>query len=332
MNLKGLHILVTGGAGFIGSHIVESLIKNEAKVRIIDNFSTGSLENLKGIIGKVDIIEGDILNYNLLLKACKDIDVISHQAAQLEIITCMQDPIFDLKSNTEASLNVFNAAVKSNVKKIIYASSACIYGQAEYIPQDEEHPNKPNWPYGVSKLAVEKYSKIYSNYYKIPMIGLRYGITYGPREWYGRVLTIFLKRALEKKLPVVWGGEQLRDFIYVSDAVDLHNLCIKNNDLVNEIFNVSTGIGTSIKDLAEIVIKTLNLEGSPIFEDLDEGKISKEVEGRPRLPLELKRMVLDNKKAKKILKWEPKIKLKEGIIKEFEWLKNNITRWKNISI
>lgn len=332
MNLKGLHILVTGGAGFIGSHIVESLIKNEAKVRIIDNFSTGSLENLKGIIEKVDIIEGDILNYNLLLKACKDIDVISHQAAQLEIITCMQDPIFDLKSNTEASLNVFNAAVKSNVKKIIYASSACIYGQAEYIPQDEEHPNKPNWPYGVSKLAVEKYSKIYSNYYKIPMIGLRYGITYGPREWYGRVLTIFLKRALEKKLPVVWGGEQLRDFIYVSDAVDLHNLCIKNNDLVNEIFNVSTGIGTSIKDLAEIVIKTLNLEGSPIFEDLDEGKISKEVEGRPRLPLELKRMVLDNKKAKKILKWEPKIKLKEGIIKEFEWLKNNITRWKNISI
>ncbi len=332
MNLKGLNILVTGGAGFIGSHIVESLINNGAKVRIIDNFSTGSLENLKGIIEKVDIIEGDILNYNLLLKACKDIDVISHQAAQLEIITCMQDPIFDLKSNTEASLNVFNAAVKSNVKKIIYASSACIYGQAEYIPQDEEHPNKPNWPYGVSKLAVEKYSKIYTDYYKIPMIGLRYGITYGPREWYGRVLTIFLKRALEKKLPVVWGGEQLRDFIYVSDAVDLHNLCIKNNDLVNEIFNVSTGIGTSIKDLAEIVIKTLNLEGSPIFEDLDEGNISKEVEGRPRLPLELKRMVLDNKKAKKILKWEPKIKLKEGIIKEFEWLKNNITKWKNISI
>ncbi len=331
MKIKDSKVLVTGGAGFIGSHIVESIIEKEAEIIIYDNFSTGSLENLRNFKNEVEIIKADILDYEKLNEASENVDLISHQAAQLEITKCIEDPIEDLKVNTEGSLNVFNVAKNNKIQKVIYASSACVYGQAQYIPQDENHPTAPNWPYGVSKLAVEKYSKIYSEYYKIPMVGLRYAITYGEREWYGRVLTVFLKRALENKNPVVWEGEQIRDFVYVKDIVELHNLCIENDNLKNEIFNASTSKGISIKELANLIINTLNLKGEPIYENVLEGQSSKELNGRKRLPLELKKMVLDNKKAKKMLNWTPNIELEEGLVKEFEWLRQNQDRWKKMS-
>jgi UDP-glucose 4-epimerase len=331
MKIEGLRVLVTGGAGFIGSHIVESLVKKGAEVVVYDNFSSGSMENLKHLEKDIKVVKGDILDYNKVLEACKGIDVISHQAAQLEITKCIDDPIEDLKINTIGSLNVFNAAIRNDVKKIIYASSACVYGQARYIPQDENHPTNPNWQYGVSKLAVEKYANIYSNYYGIPMIGLRYSIVYGPREWYGRVLTVFLKRAMEGKLPVVWEGNQIRDFVYVDDVVSLHNLCIENDEVQNEIFNVSTGIGTSVEQLAKLIINIFGLKGNLVYENVKEGEVSKLVEGRKRLPMELKKMVLDNKKAKKILGWEPTVELKDGLIREFEWLRSNKHRWKKMS-
>lgn len=327
MEIKGLRILVTGGGGFIGSHIVESLVRQGAKVTVYDNFSSGYIENLSHIQDKIKIIKGDILNYNELLKSCKNTDIISHHAAQLEIIKCIENPVEDLRVNTEGTLNVFNAAVKCNVKKVIYASSACVYGQAEYVPEDENHPKNPNWPYGVSKYATEKYADIYHNYYDIEMIGLRYAIIYGPREWYGRVLTVFLKRALEGKAPVVWGGYQERDFTFVEDAVEFHNLCIQNDSIINEIFNVSTSIGTKISQLAEMVVNNFGIKQKPIYEEINEGEPSSLVEGRKRLPAELKQMILDNKKAKNYLSWEPKVDLEEGLKKEFEWLKDNKNRW-----
>lgn len=125
-----------------------------------------------------------------------------HHAAKLEITTCIDDPVQDMRTNGEGTLNVFNVAVKQGIKKVIYASSACVYGEAKYIPQDEKHPKNPNWPYGVSKYAAEKYADIYHSYDDIDTIGLRYAIIYGEREWYGRVLTIFLKRGLEGTPPV----------------------------------------------------------------------------------------------------------------------------------
>jgi UDP-glucose 4-epimerase len=329
MKFNGLNILVTGGAGFIGSHIVESLNKSGANVTIYDNFTTGSMENIKHLSNEINIIHGDILDYKNLEKVTQNIDIISHQAAQLEITKCMDNPIEDLKINTEGSLNVFNAAVKNDVKKIIYASSACIYGQGEYLPEDENHPHNPNWPYGVSKLAVEKYADIYHENYGISTNGLRYSIIYGPKEWYGRVLTVFLKRALENKPPVIWGGDQIRDFCNVTDLVEFHNIMIKKNGIKNDIFNVSTGIGTSIKDLAILIKNQFSLT-NPLYENIKEGEVSTEIEGRKRLPLELKAMVLDNSKAKK-MGWEPKIKLKDGINEEYLWLKANQHRWEKLS-
>ncbi|RLJ07832.1 MAG: hypothetical protein DRP16_02690 [Candidatus Aenigmatarchaeota archaeon] len=331
MEIEKLKVLVTGGAGFIGSHIVESLVKKGAEVIVYDNFSTGSIENIKHLEKDIEVIRADILDYDKLLDVCRGVNVISHQAAQLEITKCIDNPIEDLKINAEGSLNVFNAAIKNGVKKVIYASSACVYGQAQYIPQDENHPTNPNWQYGISKLAVEKYADIYNKYYGIPTIGLRYSIVYGPKEWYGRVLTVFLKRAMEGQLPVVWGGDQIRDFIYISDVVSLHSLCIESDIVYNDIFNVSTGIGTSIKQLARLIIEIFDLDGEPIYEDVKEGEGSELLEGRKRLPMELKKMVLDNRKAKKNLGWEPRVRLREGLIKEFEWLKSNKHRWKKMS-
>jgi len=329
MKIDGLKILVTGGAGFIGSHIVEDLVNQGANVTIYDNFSSGSMENIKHLSGKINIIKGDILDQEKLDNACKNIDLISHQAAQLEITKCMDDPIEDLKINTEGSLNVLNSAVKNDVEKIIYASSACIYGQAEYLPEDENHPHNPNWPYGVSKLAVEKYANIFHENYGLSTNGLRYSIIYGPREWYGRVLTIFLKRAVENKPPVIWGGNQIRDFCYVNDLVEFHNILIGKNQIKNDIFNVSTGIGTSINDLANLIKDCFKLS-DPIYENIGEGEISNEIDGRKRLSLELKEMVLDNSKAKKV-GWKPKVDLKEGIKEESKWLKENYHRWTKIS-
>jgi len=331
MKINGLKILITGGLGFIGSNIAESLVKQGAKVVIYDNFSSGHLRNISTIRNDVEIVKGDILDADALIKACKGKDIISHHAAQLEITTCIDNPIQDLRINTEGTLNVFDAAVKCSIEKVIYASSACVYGQAQYIPQDESHPKNPNWPYGVSKYATEQYADIFHSYYGTNTIGLRYAIIYGEKEWYGRVLTVFLKRAFEGQAPIVWGGNQERDFTYVGDAVKCHNLCIENNIVKNEIFNVSTSVGTHISKLSEIVVKQFGINQKPFYENIEEGEISNLVKGRKRLPAELKQMVLDNKKAKEILNWSPQIVIQEGLNREFNWLKNNEDAWIEMS-
>ncbi|MCQ5337750.1 MAG: SDR family NAD(P)-dependent oxidoreductase, partial [Candidatus Methanomethylicia archaeon] len=154
-----MKILVTGGAGFIGSHISESLASKGYEVIIYDNFSTGCKENIANIksLNNVHIVNGDVLDYDLLLKCMKNVDIVSHQAAQLEIGSAINNPLLDAKTNIEGTLNVLEAARRVGVKKIIYASSAGVYGEAIKIPQDEEHPKRPQWPYGVSKYAGELY-------------------------------------------------------------------------------------------------------------------------------------------------------------------------------
>lgn len=331
MLFDGLKVLVTGGAGFIGSHIVDDLVMNGAEVIVLDNFSSGKYDNLEMVSDKISIVEGDILDGDTLFELTKSIDLISHHAAQLEITSCIDDPIEDLRVNAEGTLRVFEAARANNVKKVIYASSACVYGQAEYELQDEGHPKTPNWPYGVSKYATELYADIYQKYYGIQMVGLRYAIIYGPREWYGRVITAFLRRAMDGEPPVVWGGSQKRDFTYVSDAVNLHQKCIQKQFPKAEVFNVSTGIGTTISELAEKIRENFGIQHKTIFEDLEENMMSDFYGGRIRLPSELQHMQLSNLKAKEELNWRHEVKLEEGLNLEFEWLQSNLEKWKKMS-
>ncbi len=237
-------VLVTGGAGFIGSHIVADLLRAGHRVTIFDNFSSGLRENLAIFDSDVEIVEGDILDPEALKAAARGKDAISHQAAQLEITKCLDDPIDDMRTNLVGTINVLEAARAAGVARVVNASSACIYGQAVDPPSDEDAaPHDPNWSYGASKLAAEKYAQIFSNDYGFAVHSLRYGITYGPREWYGRVLTIFLKRLSEGKAPVIFGaGEQIRDFVYVDDVVAIHRACLEGDLGGAQSFNGGTGV------------------------------------------------------------------------------------------
>lgn len=330
--LKGKKVLVTGGAGFIGSQIVERLLKEGASVRVLDNFRTGLHENLSKVINDIELINGSILDHDDLAKACKGIDLISHQAAQLEITRAIDDPVEDLVTNTVGTLNVFKAAVDAGVERVVFASSAGVYGQAVSTPQNEDtHPTEPNWAYGVSKLATEKYATIFQNTHGLKTVALRYGIVYGPREWYGRVLTIFLKRALENQPLIVFGeGEQIRDFVNVKDVVDMNILCLEDNNSTNQIFNVATAQGTTISELAELVRKVTGKKIEVIHEEVKEGESSKYYD-RIRLPQELKELVQSYEKASKLVGWKPTVNLEDGIREEFEWLKENASQWQKMN-
>lgn len=332
LDLANKKVFLTGGAGFIGSHIAESLVAQGAKVTIYDNFSSGLEENLAALQSRTRIIRGDICDYQSLEEAMRGHDYVNHQAAQLEILKCVDDPLWDLKVNTGGTVNVLRAAQKNGIKKCVLASSACVYGQTEETAQREDHPTNPNWAYGVSKLAAEHYSRIYETDYGLPCVNLRYGIVYGPREWYGRVLTIFLKRMYERKPLVIFGdGEQRRDFIFVEDVVRMNDVALKSDAASGKVYNVSTGVGTTIKTLANLVVETAGpLE--IIHEDVAEGSFSSWMPDRIRLPAELKAMTLDPTKAKAELGWETKISLEVGVRRQIDWLKDNLHRWHTIHI
>lgn len=336
MKIKGKRFLVTGGAGFVGSQIVDKLLQDGAKrVIIYDNFSSGNEHNIDHLRNnnRVVVVPSDVLDYKTLHNVMRKIDVVSHQAAQLEIFHSLADPLDDLKINVIGTLNILKAALKRKIEKVINASSACVYGQAKYIPQDENHPLRPQWPYGVSKLSAEKYCTMFYEFYGLPIVNLRYGIVYGPREWYGRVLTMFIERVFENNVPVIFGdGRQSRDFVYVSDVAEMHNLCVENEEANGETYNVGTGTKTEIKELANLVIKTFGKPLDPVFENAPQGNYSKLMPRRRRIPGELIDMVLDISKARRELGWKPRVKLEEGIRMQVEWFTKSLSIWQAKSL
>jgi UDP-glucose 4-epimerase len=326
MRLAGSRILVTGGAGFVGSHVVDQLVRAGARVTVFDDLSSGHEANLEGVRDDVELVRGSILDADALRTAGRGADAICHQAAQLEIIRCIEEPLEDLRSNAEGTLNVLEAARKLEIGRVVYASSACVYGQAQHTPESEDHPTEPNWPYGVSKLAAEHYARLYGDYYGIETAGLRYSIVYGPREWYGRVMTAFLRRGLDGEAPVVWGGHQVRDFVYVGDVAAGNLACLQAEELPHRVYNLSTGRGTTVRELADTVAAMMDL-GGPIYEDVAEGQASELVDGRVRLPAELATMVLDPRRAAEDLGWAARTDLRTGMEREVAWLRDHRDRW-----
>ena len=327
MELKDANILITGGAGFIGSHLVDRFIKEKAKKIIVyDNFSTGFRRYISG--KPLEIVEGDILDFDKLNDCMKDIDIVSHHAAELEVFTGIDNAKHDLRINIEGTVNVLNAALKNGVKKVIYASSGGVYGQAQYLPEPENHPLMPHWPYGVSKLAGEKYCVQYHLLYGLPTVSLRYGIVYGPREWYGRVLTLFIKRVLERKSPIIFGdGNQRRDYVYIDDVVDANILCLKSENVNGYAFNVGGDNSYSVNEVADIVIKLIAPDIKPKYDDPRPGESSKYQPNRKRLPGELIDFSLDSSLIHEILNCSSRIPFEEGVKKEIEWIKQNLELW-----
>jgi UDP-glucose 4-epimerase len=333
MKLPGSKIFVTGGAGFIGSHIVRDLLAAGASVTVYDNFSSGLDENLNGVADSINVVRGDILDVETLLEAMRGHDAVSHQAAQLEITRCIDTPAFDLTTNAVGTINVLHAASELGIPKVVEASSAGVYGQAVTDLQTEDHPTNPNWEYGVSKLACEHYAEIHCERRpELSIASLRYAIVYGEREWFGRVLTLFLRRALDGQAPVIFGsGEQIRDFVYVGDIVELNHRCLESEKPGHLVLNGSTAVGTSIAELARQVCAVTGLELEPIFEDVAEGARSTLVNGRMRLPSELAAMRMSYGRAESELGWRPTVELRDGLEREWKWLQDNADRWTTMS-
>lgn len=304
-----MKILITGGAGFIGSHVADLLLENEYDVCIVDNLSSGKLENVNpnAKFYKCDIRDSQI--YKIIED--EKPQIIIHNAAQMSVRNSVEDPLNDADINIIGGLNVLEAAKKAKVKKIIFASSGgVVYGEQQYFPADEDHPTKPICPYGVAKLSYEKYLYYYHYIFGIKYIALRYANIYGPRQDpYGEagVVAIFSKKLLSGDQPVINGdGMQTRDYVYVKDVATA-NLLAVNTDYIGEI-NIGTALETNVNKIFNIL---KNAAGKPDLE---------EVHG-PAKDGEQKRSVLSYRKARQILGWKPEVKLEEGLIKTFNWFK-----------
>ncbi len=311
----------------------EYLQNNVGKVVVFDDFSTGTMENLTHIHDdRLKIVNASILDRKKLDEVIRkeQIRIIDHQAAELEVYTGIRNTEKDASINIFGTLNVLETALKNKVEKVLFASSGAVYGEAHYLPMDENHPLEPHWPYGVSKLCAERYCIQFYKLFGLDVTVFRYSIVFGPREWFGRVLTMFIKRIfLEHKPPVIFGdGKQLRDYVYVRDLVQAHMLAIEKEKSAGQVFNVSSGKGISVEDLARKLVKLSGKSLEIIFDNPEEGKASKYQPERVRLKGELRNFVLDNEKIRKFLGWEPKTSFKEGILKEIEWILENPNRWK----
>lgn len=333
MDLADAKIFMTGGAGFVGSHLVRDLVSAGARVTVYDNFSSGLDENLEGVDGDVSVVRGDILDYDALHEAMRGHDAVSHMAAQLEITRSIGDPVYDLTTNTIGTLNVLKAITDLEIPRMVEASSAGVYGQAVTDVQDETHPTDPNWEYGISKLACEKYSAIFCERTPgLSVASLRYSIVYGEREWYGRVLTLFLKRALAGRAPVVFGrGDQVRDFVYAGDIARLHRRCLESGFDGHLVLNGSTAVATTVLELANQICDIAGEHLEPIFDDVAEGEVSLLADGRMRLPSELGAMRMSYERARQVLGWEPQVSLSEGLEREWKWLHDHPYRWNEMS-
>ena len=312
---KGKSILITGGAGFIGSHLVDRL-SLENKVIILDNLSSGSLVNLERSKNRITFIKGDILNKGLLkdIVAEVEVEIIFHLAANTSILKSISDSCNDMSVNIEGTLNLLEACVESNIERLIYSSSGAIFGEAKRLPIDEEHHLNPESPYAVSKLAAEKYCFAFHKIHGIPVTALRYFNVYGPRQGnseYASVASTFLSRIKDDKPLTIFGdGKQTRDFVFIEDIVKANMLVASHPAAVGEIFNIATGKGTSI-DLLATIIKQINEQANPI------------VYHTAPVAGEIRHSQADINKARKLLGYNPQTSLKEGLLLTWKEMINN---------
>lgn len=294
-------ILVTGGAGFIGSHVVEKLLEKGYKVAVLDNLSTGKKDNIKGC--EVEFYYCDITDVLHLFQVVETFqpDYIIHLAAQVSVSDSVKNITHDSMVNIQGSVNVIEAAKKYNVKRIVFSSTAAVYGNPEYLPIDTDHKTEPTSPYGLAKYTVEKYLQLAYELYGLDYTILRYSNVYGPRQdskGEGGVVAIFANKLSNQERPVIYGdGNQTRDFVYVEDVAEANVLSIKNNR--NGIYNVSTCERISINDLLKSMFNFNNNGIEPIYKEERQGDI--------------KHSVLNNKDTFSRIGWCPKTVLDKGI-------------------
>lgn len=299
-------ILVTGGAGFIGSHLVDRLMKEGYEVVVLDNFFSGKIENVKHHLdnGKFHLTKGDVRNSDDAKEAIKNVDAVFHLAAIVSVPLSIKDPLLVNDANVRGTLNLLEASSKAYVDRFIFASSCAVYGEVDSLPINEHHPTSPIAPYAASKLAAEYYCKVFYENYGLNTLCLRYFNVYGPRQvknYYSGVITQFIDRLKKIKPPIIYGdGQQTRDFVHVEDIVEANMLALNCQHEFGEVINVGTGKPTTINRLAEVL---LELSGRS---DL------KPKYAAPRKG-DIRNSCADISKAKRALGYEPKVTLKKGL-------------------
>ena len=270
--------LVTGGAGFIGSNIVEELVNRGERVRVLDNLSTGKRENIQHFIDHIEFIEGDIRNLDIMRKAISGVDFVLHQAALPSVPRSINDPIATNEVNINGTLNVLVAAKGAGVKRVIYASSSSIYGNSEILPKREDMPPNPISPYAASKLAGENYCRVFYQIYGLETVCLRYFNVFGPRQdptsQYSAVIPKFINAILNGKRPTIYGdGLQSRDFTYVENVVRANLLACEADGVAGELFNVACGEQHTVLDLVAGLNEILDKEVEPILAEPRKGDV-----------------------------------------------------------
>src|SRR5438132_2114717 len=304
-------VVVTGGAGFIGSHLVEALIRDHV-VTVLDNFSTGMLSNLSRVHKhrNLRLVSGDIRNFSTVQDTIRHSQVVFHLAARVSVPLSIQDPSLTNDVNVAGTLNVLQASINNKVKKLVFSSSCSVYGDSSALYMTEKARPMPISPYGASKLAAEDYCVAFCRTYGLQTVSLRYFNVYGPRQGSGQyagVISSFVSRVNAGKPPVVFGdGRQARDFTFVSDALNANLLAMETHDVDGEVVNIGTGMATSVKDLAKAVTQLC-------------GKNGLKIAYKPRRPGDILRSCADIRKARRVLGYQPSVKLKEGLTRVINW-------------
>ncbi len=311
-------ILITGAAGFIGSHLSEYLLKYGAKVIAFDNLSTGQIENIQLFENHPNytFIKGDLCHLQDCMDAAKTADIICHQAALGSVPRSIKFPKATHESNATGFLNILEAAKQNKIKRVVYASSSSVYGDSKELPKEEHKIGKPLSPYAVSKYTNELYANVFASAYGLEMIGLRYFNVFGPRQnpegEYAAVIPLFMKSLLQNESPLINGdGEQTRDFTFVENAVqaNVKAMFTENNEALNQVYNVAFGERVSLNQLVDKLKKLTNTDVASFHRAPREGDI--------------RDSLADISKGRKLLDYQPLFDIDKGLEITLDWFKNN---------
>ena len=317
-----MHVLVTGGAGFIGGHIAEQLAAGGHDVTILDKFvpyydlgiKDHNVEAVREAAaangGSCTLVRDTLTDAELVDDLVANIDVVYHQAAQAGVRKSVEEPAKVNRYNVDGTVNVLEASRKHDIQRVV-ASSSSVYGKPEYLPYDEDHPTTPVSPYGVSKLATEQYARVYNEIYGLPTVSLRYFTVYGPRMRPNMAMTNFVSRCLHGEPPIIYGtGEQTRDFTYVEDVRRVNEQLLTDNSADGEIINIGSTDNIDIQTLAEVIRDEIDPSLNMVYDDPREG--------------DAEHTHADISKANDLLDYEPTVNIREGVRKFIEWYRENL--------
>ena len=299
-----MNVLVTGGGGFIGSNLVRALVDRGVEVRVLDNFSTGNRTNLADLADDIEVVEGELRSYERVHAATRGVDVVFHQGALPSVPRSVQDPLTTSAVNVEGTLNVLLAARDEGVRRVVFASSSSVYGNSGELPRVESQNPDPISPYGVSKLAAERYCVSFARVYPLETVALRYFNVFGPNQdptsQYAAVVPRFLTAVAEERPISVYGnGDQKRDFTFVANIVDANLLAGNAPGVSGRVLNVATGRATSVNELADTIGAVLGKEVEREF--------------HPERTGDVRDSWAEIGRARELLGWQPRIDLEEGL-------------------